>query len=63
VHGTGCALSAAIAAQLGRGKPLHAAIEVARGFVRAGIAHAHEIGSGRRVLGFAGAARVEGETS
>jgi hydroxymethylpyrimidine/phosphomethylpyrimidine kinase len=63
VHGTGCALSAAIAAQLGRGKPLHAAIEVARGFVRAGIAHAHEIGSGRRVLGFAGAARAEGETS
>ncbi|MBM4381902.1 MAG: bifunctional hydroxymethylpyrimidine kinase/phosphomethylpyrimidine kinase [Deltaproteobacteria bacterium] len=54
VHGTGCALSAAIAAQLARGDELLAAVEAARAFVRAGIAGAREIGGGRRVLGFGG---------
>jgi hydroxymethylpyrimidine/phosphomethylpyrimidine kinase len=53
VHGTGCALSAAIAARLARGDGLPAAIEAARAFVREGIAHAQAIGSGRRVLGWA----------
>jgi hydroxymethylpyrimidine/phosphomethylpyrimidine kinase len=52
VHGTGCALSAAIAARLARGDALLAAVEAARAFVRDGIASAHEIGGGRRVLGF-----------
>lgn len=52
VHGTGCALSAAIAARLARGDGLPAAVDAARAFVRAGIANAHAIGGGRRVLGF-----------
>jgi hydroxymethylpyrimidine kinase/phosphomethylpyrimidine kinase len=52
VHGTGCALSAAIAARLARGDALPAAIDAARAFVRAGIANAQAIGGGRRVLGF-----------
>jgi hydroxymethylpyrimidine kinase/phosphomethylpyrimidine kinase len=56
VHGTGCALSAAIAARLARGDALRAAVEAARAFVRAGIANAHEIGGGRRVLDLAGEA-------
>ncbi len=52
VHGTGCALAAAIAARLARGDALPAAVDAARAFVRSGIANAHTIGSGRRVLGF-----------
>jgi hydroxymethylpyrimidine kinase/phosphomethylpyrimidine kinase len=51
VHGTGCALSAAVAARLARGDTLPAAVEAARAFVREGIANARAIGSGRRVLG------------
>jgi len=51
VHGTGCALSAAIAARLARGDELIAAVENARAFVRAAIAGAQSIGAGRRVLG------------
>jgi len=54
VHGTGCALSAAIAARLARGDDLPAAVEAARRFVRAGIANARAIGAGRRVLDLAG---------
>jgi hydroxymethylpyrimidine/phosphomethylpyrimidine kinase len=53
VHGTGCALSAAITARLARGDALPAAVELARSFVRAAIADAQAIGAGRRVLGFA----------
>ncbi len=52
VHGTGCALSAAIAARLARGDALPAAVETARAFVREAIANARAIGAGRRVLGF-----------
>jgi hydroxymethylpyrimidine/phosphomethylpyrimidine kinase len=52
VHGTGCALAAAIAARLARGDALPAAVDAARAFVRAAIANAQAIGSGRRVLGF-----------
>ncbi len=52
VHGTGCALSAAIAAGLARGAALVAAVESARAFVRTAIANAQAIGGGRRVLGF-----------
>jgi hydroxymethylpyrimidine/phosphomethylpyrimidine kinase len=58
VHGTGCALSAAIAARLARGDELLAAVEVARAFVRDGIANAREIGGGRRVLGLNAAAEA-----
>ena len=50
VHGTGCALSAAIAARLARGDALPAAVAAARAFVRAGMANAHAIGAGRSVL-------------
>ena len=52
MHGTGCALSAAIAARLARGDELPAAVEAARAFVREGITNAQAIGAGRRVLGF-----------
>jgi hydroxymethylpyrimidine kinase/phosphomethylpyrimidine kinase len=51
VHGTGCALSAAIAARLARGDEISAAVETARAFVREAIAGAQAIGAGRRVLG------------
>jgi hydroxymethylpyrimidine/phosphomethylpyrimidine kinase len=54
VHGTGCALSAAIVARLARGDALLAAVEAARAFVREAIANAQAIGGGRSVLGFAG---------
>jgi len=55
VHGTGCALSAAIAARLAHGDALIAAVETARAFVRAAIANAQAIGGGRRVLGLSAA--------
>lgn len=50
VHGTGCALSAAIAAALGRGRTLVDAVGDGRAFVRAGLARAQAIGKGSRVL-------------
>lgn len=52
VHGTGCALSAAITAGLARGKNLDAAIHEARVFVREAICHAVAPGRGARLLGF-----------
>ena len=51
VHGTGCALSAAIAARLARGEPLHTAVSGAKEFVGRGIANAKILGAGARVLG------------
>jgi hydroxymethylpyrimidine/phosphomethylpyrimidine kinase len=54
VHGTGCALSAALAAQLARGRGLREAVERGRAFVHAAIENAQAIGAGRRVLGFVG---------
>jgi hydroxymethylpyrimidine/phosphomethylpyrimidine kinase len=57
VHGTGCALSAAIAARLALGDALPAAVDAARAFVRAGIASAHAIGAGRPVLDLRGDAQ------
>ena len=54
VHGTGCALSAAIAARLASGDTVRAAVATGREFVRSGIAKAHAIGAGSRVLGFGG---------
>jgi hydroxymethylpyrimidine/phosphomethylpyrimidine kinase len=50
VHGTGCALSAAIAAGLARGRPLADAVRAARAFVAAGIARAARPGKGAALL-------------
>jgi hydroxymethylpyrimidine/phosphomethylpyrimidine kinase len=46
VHGTGCTLSAAIAANLARGRNLSDAIKVAKEFVLDGIRNAEAIGKG-----------------
>ena len=50
VHGTGCALSAAIAAQLAVGRELADAVTEAKRFVTRAIAGAMAIGRGARVL-------------
>jgi hydroxymethylpyrimidine/phosphomethylpyrimidine kinase len=50
VHGTGCALSAAIAAELARGKALLPAVERARQFVAGAIHAAEAPGKGARFL-------------
>jgi len=50
VHGTGCALAAAITAGLARGEALQAAIEHARAFVARAIEGAFHAGSGARLL-------------
>jgi hydroxymethylpyrimidine/phosphomethylpyrimidine kinase len=50
VHGTGCALSAAIAAALARGEALRQAVATGRAFVREAIANAEAVGSGARLL-------------
>ncbi len=50
VHGTGCALSSAIAARLARGEPLATAVEGAKRFVEAAIEAAHAPGAGARLL-------------
>jgi hydroxymethylpyrimidine/phosphomethylpyrimidine kinase len=52
VHGTGCALSAAIAARLARGEPLRPAIAAAKRFVEDAIANAVAAGAGARLLVF-----------
>ncbi len=50
-HGTGCTLSSAIACGLGAGLDLIAAIEQARGFVRAALQAAPSFGAGSGPLG------------
>ena len=50
VHGTGCALSAAIAAQLAKGEPLLDAVRAAKGFVESAIERSVAAGSGQRLL-------------
>jgi hydroxymethylpyrimidine kinase/phosphomethylpyrimidine kinase len=52
VHGTGCALSAAITAGLARGEALESAIDAARRFVEKALRAAQPIGSGARFLVF-----------
>ncbi|MFO0690717.1 MAG: hydroxymethylpyrimidine/phosphomethylpyrimidine kinase [Myxococcota bacterium] len=52
VHGTGCALSAAIAAHLARGETVHGAVVAARRFVRDAIRRAHTLPNGARLLAF-----------
>lgn len=49
-HGTGCTLSAAIAAGLAHGRGLHAAIEDALDFVHRAIAQSPNLGSGTAPL-------------
>jgi len=53
VHGTGCALSSAIAALLAQGASLETATQLAKQFVHAAIAGARPIGRGSRQLDFA----------
>jgi hydroxymethylpyrimidine/phosphomethylpyrimidine kinase len=50
VHGTGCALSAAITARLARGEPLEAAATAAKRFLEDAIARAEPLGAGARLL-------------
>lgn len=45
-HGTGCTLSAAIAAQLGRGESVPEVVRKAKAYVYEAIAHADELGVG-----------------
>jgi hydroxymethylpyrimidine/phosphomethylpyrimidine kinase len=52
VHGTGCALSAAITAGLAQGLALDAAVARGRSFVRDAIARAEAVGAGARLLVF-----------
>jgi len=52
VHGTGCALSAAIAAALARDVALREAVERGRQFVAGGLERAHQAGRVARLLGF-----------
>ena len=49
-HGTGCTLSAAIAARLAAGAPLHDAIATARRYVARALATAPGLGTGRGPL-------------
>ncbi len=50
LHGTGCTLSAAVAAGLALGHPLHRAVVDALDFVHAGITTAPDVGSGHGPL-------------
>jgi hydroxymethylpyrimidine/phosphomethylpyrimidine kinase len=50
VHGTGCALSAAIAARLARGEPLVDAVRAAKAWLAEAIASAQSLGKGARIL-------------
>jgi hydroxymethylpyrimidine kinase/phosphomethylpyrimidine kinase len=52
-HGTGCTLSAAIAAGLAHGMSLEQSIETAKRFVADGIRHALDIGHGHKPLAIA----------
>ncbi|HTE06444.1 MAG TPA: bifunctional hydroxymethylpyrimidine kinase/phosphomethylpyrimidine kinase [Planctomycetota bacterium] len=52
VHGTGCALAAAIAAMLARGSSLEEAVQGAKAFVAQAIAGARHVGRGSRQLDF-----------
>jgi hydroxymethylpyrimidine/phosphomethylpyrimidine kinase len=52
VHGTGCALSAAITAGLAAGRGLDESIARGRSFVREAITRAEAVGAGARLLRF-----------
>jgi hydroxymethylpyrimidine/phosphomethylpyrimidine kinase len=51
VHGTGCALSAAITARLARGESLEPAVRAAKDYVARAIAGSLALGKGARLLG------------
>jgi hydroxymethylpyrimidine/phosphomethylpyrimidine kinase len=53
VHGTGCALSAAITARLARGEALEPAVRGAKDYVARAIAASFAPGQGARILGLA----------
>ena len=61
-HGTGCTLSAAIAAGLAQGAPLEAAVEEAVAWVRAAIAGAPGLGAGRGPLDHFAEVSIRGST-
>ncbi len=50
IHGTGCALSAAITARLARGEALEPAVHAAKRFVARAIEHSVAPGAGQRLL-------------
>jgi hydroxymethylpyrimidine/phosphomethylpyrimidine kinase len=50
VHGTGCALAAAVTARLAQGKPLRSAVDAARHYVRRALSGAVAAGRGARLL-------------
>jgi hydroxymethylpyrimidine/phosphomethylpyrimidine kinase len=52
VHGTGCTLASAVAANLARGRSLPAACRAAKAFVAHGIATAPKLGKGYGPLNF-----------
>jgi hydroxymethylpyrimidine/phosphomethylpyrimidine kinase len=52
VHGTGCALSAAITAGLAQGLPLRESVVRAREYVRKAISGAEALPNGARILRF-----------
>lgn len=56
VHGTGCALSAALTARLARGEPLEAAARGAKAWLARAIAGAQALGSGAKILALSAAA-------
>jgi len=45
-HGTGCTFSSAIASNLALGLPVHKAVERAKEYINAAIAHAPKLGKG-----------------
>jgi hydroxymethylpyrimidine/phosphomethylpyrimidine kinase len=49
VHGTGCTLSAAIAARLARGEDLLAAIRGAKAYLTEGLRRSYAVGRGRGI--------------
>jgi hydroxymethylpyrimidine/phosphomethylpyrimidine kinase len=51
VHGTGCALSSAIAAEIAKGAAIDEAVAAARAFVRDALRRARKVGRGARLLG------------
>ena len=49
-HGTGCTMSAAIAARLAHGEPLEQAVQIAKDYVRRAIDQAPDLGAGHGPL-------------
>lgn len=45
-HGTGCTLSSAIAANLGKGEDIHTAVAMAKAYITTAIEHSFSIGKG-----------------